>query len=286
MRILYLAVGDNDPLHTQALYAAMSALAWGDAAQAVHLVTDRPERYLSLAGLVQVEAPPASPQASPNFEPFKLKLAAVRELATRFPEDAILFCDADTFFTAPYGELAERLLNGGFAMHRREYSAATHPTGQMKKFLRALDTAGMLQSLLARDPELAMWNSGVIGLPPGSARVMDSAQDMLQTLAPLLPPHYPAEQFSVAMAMPGGTAILPAENCIFHYWYQKAQYTLAIRNRLRLWSDWPMDQQIATLRRETLLLTPPPQKLHWWEKALIAARLRTRPQDSRGLPRH
>jgi hypothetical protein len=42
---------------------------------------------------------------------------------------------------------------------------------------------------------------------------------------------------------------------------------------------------VAELRWQTLVLPVPPQKLHWWEKLLIAAKLRQRPVDSRGLPR-
>jgi hypothetical protein len=212
------------------------------------------------------------------YDPYRLKLAVLREIALRFPADACIFLDADTFFLKPYAPLLDRITGGARVLHRHEYNIANHPTPQMRKFRRALRAAGLADTMPA------MWNSGVIGLPPHSAPLLDTALATLANLSPHTRKKYLAEQFSISRALSQQSPPLPAEDFIFHYWYQKADYTSAIEKRLATWQSLSLDAACAKLRENPLQLRAPRQKLHWWEHALIRVGLRRRPEDPRGLP--
>jgi hypothetical protein len=288
--LVYLAVGNNPALHAQAAYAMLSALAFkGEAPVEIHLFTDVARESTDVAGLspllkdqITLDSLPPARIASlvPGaYDPYRLKLAVLREIALRFPSDASIFCDADTFFLAPYASLLDRITGGARVLHRLEYNIGAHPTPQMKKFRRALHAAGLNNSAQA------MWNSGVIGLPPHSAPLLDAALETLADLSPHTPKKYLAEQFSISRALSEQSPPQPAEDFLFHYWFQKADYTRAIQDRLAAWQQITLAEACARLRVNPLQLPAPPQKLHWWERALIAAHLRRRPEEIRGLPR-
>jgi hypothetical protein len=280
LRILYLAVGPHEALHAQARYAMLSALAWGDGEELIHLHTDSPERYQSLVELAPRRiAIERAEMTAPNSI-FEFKLSIIQQTARQFHDDAILFCDADTFFTRPYADLSARILGGDLIMHRREYDVAAHPTPQMRKFRHALRNAG----LAGATTDAAMWNSGVAGLPPGNAEIVENALRTFARLSPHTKKQYLAEQYSLSRSLASRGPITPAENWIFHYWYQKAEYTHAINQRMEQWSDKSLAQISAELQTSRIALLAPPQKLHWWEEALVRTGLRTRPPEIRGLP--
>ncbi len=289
--LVYLAVGNNPGLHAQAAYSMLSALAFKDSASAeLHFFTDvavksadAADTYSLLLNHVTLDSlsPVRIAALVPGpYDPYRLKLSVLREIAQRFPSDASVFLDADTFFLAPYAPLLDRISSGARVLHRREYDIATHPTPQMAKFRRALRAAG-----LSSDHAPQMWNSGVIGLPPHSAWLLDDALKTLAQLSPHTSKEYLAEQFSISRALSQQYPPQSAEDFLFHYWYQKADYTRAIRERLSTWQSLPLAEACAQLRNNPLHLPAPPQRLHWWERALISGRLRRRPQEIRGLPR-
>jgi hypothetical protein len=113
--LVYLAVGNNPALHAQAAYAMLSALAFrGDASVEIHLFTDVAGLSPLLQDQITLDSLPPTRIASlvPGaYDPYRLKLAVLREIALRFPSDASIFCDADTFFLAPYASLLDRAAN-------------------------------------------------------------------------------------------------------------------------------------------------------------------------------
>lgn len=282
-QLVLVAYGGNPHLVPQATYAVLSALAYKeDAAVEISIYTDAPEHFSWLTGHLRIEQLTRERMAglAPGAAgPYYLKLAAIQETASRFPGDAVLFCDADTYFVTPFAPLLALIASGRRMMHRREYDVAAHPTNQMRKFRHVLRRAGLREGTNG----LFMWNSGVIGLPLGSAGVLDEALSILNRLVPHTPKKFLAEQFSISLAMQAGASVVSAEEYVFHYWYQKPDYTRAIRERLQAWHNWPLEKQLSALREQPLVLPAPPQKLHWWEIALIGAGLRDRPADIRGL---
>jgi hypothetical protein len=281
--LVYLASGTNSFLDAQAAYAMLSALAFkGDATIEIHFFTDASELHPLLQDHVTLEFLSSERSAAlvpGSFDPYRLKLAVLREIAQRYSSEACMFLDADTFFFQPYAPLLDRLSDDAGVLHRREYTITTHPTPQMRKFERALRAAAFNP-----DNSFAMWNSGVIGLPANSLPLLDEAFKTLERLSPHTRKKYLVEQFSITYAMCLHGQPEPAEEFVFHYWYQKSDYTAAIQKQLAAWQDLSLDAACSRLRENPLRLRAPRQKLHWWERALINAGLRRRPEEIRGLP--
>jgi hypothetical protein len=282
--LVYLASGTNSSLHAQVAYSMLSALAFkSDAAIEIHLFTDAADVYPLLQDHVTSEflSPERITLLVPGvFDPYRLKLAVLRDIAQRYSSDACMFVDADTFFIKPYAPLLDDIKDGACVLHRREYLLSKHPTQQMKKFRRAIWGARLGNPLNG----FSMWNSGVIGLPPNSISILDEAFKTLKRLSPHTRKKYLAEQFSITYAICLQGQPEAAEDYIFHYWYQKADYTAAIEKRLAVWKGLTLDAACSKLREGPLRLRAPRQKLHWWERALIRTSLRRRPEEIRGLP--
>jgi hypothetical protein len=165
-------------------------------------------------------------------------------------------------------------------LHRREYSVSEHPTPQMKKFRAALSAAQLPQLF----HKASMWNSGVVGLPPYTSSAVAQAQETFEALCLHTRKRYLAEQFSLSLAFAESGGPMAAEDWVFHYWYQKAAYTQAIEEFFSSRATLPLEELLDCVRGRRIALEPPPQKLHWWERALIAAGTRPAPEDIRGLP--
>ncbi len=279
LRVIYLVWGASGSLQLQARYSVLSALAArGVTPASIHLFTDSREKCADLAGAIEIE--PLAGIAAQSTNPFEMKLRVVREASARWGDDAVLFVDADTFFIADMSRLADALFGGRAVLHRREYAIAQHRTPQMRRFRRALK-----QAAIALQPGDAMWNSGVIGLPAGSAAVADSALQTMAQIRPHTGKVFLAEQFAVSRAVTALGEPLAADDAVFHYWFQKRDYTVAISARMEFWRNLPLEEQFQVLRTKPLRLQPPPMKLHWWERAFIATGAMSRPTEIRGLPR-
>jgi hypothetical protein len=281
LRLVYLAAGTNDALHAQARYAVLSALAWGDGEQSIHLHTDAPEQYSLLAEMAPGQIAIHTIASVDPGKIFETKLSVIHDCARQFSGDAVLFCDADTFFVRLYQNLCARLFAGELMMHRCEYDIASHPTPQMRKFRRALRSAGLREE----SGWGAMWNSGVVGLPPGHAHIVDAARNTYARLTPHTKKKYLAEQYCLSQSISQSGQVASAEGWIFHYWYQKAAYTQAIQDRLNQWGGKSFAQILASIRADRLVLPAPAAKLHWWEKFLTRTGLRENPPEIRGLPK-
>jgi hypothetical protein len=274
--LVYVAYGRRDVL-TQAHYAVLSALAFrGQADIAVHLFTDAPEIFGTLADAVVLHPFSADDIQSlrgPGDYPFRVKIAVLARMAQQHPERALIFADADTFFFAPIERLLARVAPGRAALHRREYDVATFPTLQVRKFRARMRR-------LAPEVELqgAMWNSGVVGVSPAQFGVF---ADMLRVIDKVSP-HYRkalAEQYAVSYFLQEAATVEACDDVVFHYWYQKDDYQREIESRLAHWRTLPLEQALAELRQQRIVLPPPPRKVRWWER-----RLHRRLPDFRGLP--
>ena len=210
-----------------------------------------------------------------------MKLALLSETLRQDSASAAMCVDADTFFIHDYIPLLNRIDARNAVMHIREWHVASAPTGQLRRFRRNMQRLHFGEGLI--DLNVYMWNSGVVGLHPACLHTLDEALAFMDEVwAQYRKPF--VEQFAVsAFLQKAKITIHPADEYLFHYWYQKPEYQRAIEERLARWRDLPVESALDELRRDRILLPPPPRKLNLWEKI----RERTSGsaiQDVRGLP--
>jgi hypothetical protein len=265
--LVYLACGHGN-VHVQALYAAYSGLAWKGALDLqVHVYTDAPAFFLPLAGHIQVyELSAAKLQAwsGPGNYPFRIKIAALAEAARAHSEERVLFADSDTFFIADFAPVFARIGSGNAVLHRKEYAVLTNPSGQLQRFRERMGKFHFRGS--AVDLNADMWNSGAIGLDPSQFHLLHTVLAFIDAISP----HYKkqlVEQYAVAYFLQKNAQVHACDDVLFHYWAQKAEYQQKIEPRLEQWKSKPLENALAELRAEPIVL-PPYQPQHGWVRRL------------------
>lgn len=264
-RLLYVAYGRED-LRTQALYAAMTALAHArELPLAIHVVTDAPEAFAPVGERIELRAASPADVASwvgPERFPLRVKPAVLRELARRFPADPVLLADADTFFVGDVARVFERIRPGAAVLWEREYSVATSDMALMHRFRRRLRRARFRGA--AVDVAVDMWNSGAVGLHPAQFALVD---DWLAFVDEVYPPtrRWILEQFAISWVLQrSGVAISPCEDVLVHYWFDKPGHSTAVRAALERTLALPLPDALAAIRATPIDL---PRTRTYGEKA-------------------
>jgi hypothetical protein len=265
--LIYLACGHRD-VRVQALYAAYSALAWKGALDLhVHVYSDAPAVFQPLAGLIHVHElshEKVCAWRGPGDYAFRIKIAALAEATCEHSEEDVLFADSDTFFWADLTPVLARIGPGNAVLHRREYAVRSHPTGQLQRFRRRMGKFHFRGSTI--DLNADMWNSGAIGLHPSQFHLLHTILAFIDAISP----HYKkqlVEQYAVAYFLQKNAQVHACDDVLFHYWAQKAEYQQKIEPRLERWRSIAVEEALAELRAERIVL-PPYRPRHGWLRRL------------------
>ena len=265
--LVYLACGQRS-VHVQALYAAYSALAWKGALDLqVHVYTDAPDVFQPLAGHIQTHeltAEKVRTWRGPGNYPFRIKIAALAEATRSYAEERILFADSDTFFFADLAPVLARIRPGNAVLHRKEYAVMSHPTGQLQRFRKRMGRFHFRGSAI--DLHADMWNSGAIGLHPSQFHLLQTILAFIDAISPQYKKQL-VEQYAVAYFLQKNAQVHACEDVLFHYWAQKAEYQQVIEPRLQRWKSMPVEEALAELRGDRIVL-PPYQARHGWVRRL------------------
>ena len=254
VRLVTLAYG-GEPVRTQALYCAWSALAWaGDVPLGVHVYTDEPAAYAPLAGRIAIE-PIAMDRIrawrGPDDFVHRQKIELVRDVAARFPGERLLYVDSDTFFVGPLAQAAERIGPGRSVLHVREFPIATHPTSQMRKFRKQMAHLTFRGAPVELDRD--MWNAGALGLDPAQFGLLAEWLELVDALYPAVKRFY-VEQFAISLLLQRDTRVAAVDDVLFHYWFQKDEYTEALRRAIAALAALPHEASLAQLRASPIRL--------------------------------
>jgi len=267
VHLLYVACGRAD-ISVQALYAAYSALAYqGSLNLSIHIYTDDLAFFHPLTGhiaLHEVTAETLRSWRGPGDYPFRIKIAAIADLAKNESAAKVLFADADTFFFAEMAPAYERTDKQNAVMHRKEYLISRHPTRQLQRFRDRMGKFRFRDS--AVDLNSDMWNSGAIGLHASQFHLLETILAFIDTVSP----HYKkqlVEQYAVSYYLQKNAQVHPCDDRLFHYWNQKAEYGKAISQRLERWRSLPLEAALQELRQNRIEL-PPYQPQHGWFRRL------------------
>jgi hypothetical protein len=248
----------------QALYAAWSVLAHrGATPLSVHVYTDKPEFFSPLAGAgLEVRLLTADEirlWRGPCAFVHRLKAEMIREMVRAFPDDKLLYLDADVFAVSSMEQVFQRIGVGRAVMHEREYSVATRNTEQIRRFrrgLRRLDFHGKRVDLTAD-----MWNAGAIGMDSSQFALVDTWIAFIDELYPRYSRGL-VEQYGISLLLQRAASVEPCDDVVFHYWAQKDDYLTAILRELEVLRSSSWDAAAAHLRGNRLALPPPGRRKH------------------------
>jgi hypothetical protein len=254
--LLYLACGTRD-VAVQALYGAYSAFAYkGPLDLAVHISTDQPQIFHPLADQLHLhELTREKVQAwrGPGNYPYRLKIAALAELASELSDQRILFADSDSFFFADFPSLFLRIDARNAVLHRKEYSVPQNPTRQLERFRERMGRFRFRGNTI--DLSGDMWNSGAIGLHPSQFHLLTTILAFIDAISPQYKKQL-VEQYAVSYYLQKNATLHPCDDFLFHYWSQKREYQQEIEARVERWRSMPLQAAWEELRQNRIVLPP------------------------------
>ncbi|HEX9052475.1 MAG TPA: hypothetical protein VF841_18255 [Anaeromyxobacter sp.] len=257
LRVVTQAYGRED-VRAQALYAAWSALAWGEGLPLdVHVYTDDAASFAPLGDAVQVRVlAPEEIRAwrGPHDFVHRLKAEMIRDVVRRFPDGKLLYVDADVAFRAPLAPLFDRIGPGSAVLHVHEYDVLAHPTKQLRRFRRRMRKV----TFRGRPVDLAhgMWNAGAVGLDASHFALVDEWLALVDEVYPQWP-YWIHEQWAISQLLERAAKVSPADDVVLHYWAQKDAALAAIRGELEVLRARPLPEALPHLRAHPLALPPP-----------------------------
>jgi hypothetical protein len=257
--LVYIATGRPD-VWDQTLYAAWTAAAWrGSADVAIHVYTDRPDRFAPLAtALVLEPLPPERLRAwtAPYGLFFRTKGMALLDLFERFPGDAAVYADGDTVVTGALDALFSRVGPGRAIMHVREYQPLVRDSLEMRNFRSRMARARFRGAPISLDPW--MWNAGVVGLDASHRPLVDDWLDFIdEAYGPVR--RGAVEQYGISwLLQTRGQGPSPCDDLVVHYYLDKPRYLALIQAELPALAALPLEDAFRRVRERPVRPEGPP----------------------------
>jgi len=151
----------------------------------------------------------------------RFKIEMIRDFFQRF-DGNLLYCDTDTYVTAPLEPLFQDIENGAIFMH--EYEGVIDKTQfpsfhKWEKFLSStpIEYNGKQVQF---SKQLQMFNAGVIGTNAKRKDVLDDVLALSDSVYAKFPKHI-AEQFAFSYCLQKAGTINTANHLLSHYWNLK-----------------------------------------------------------------
>lgn len=172
----------------------------------------------------------------------RFKIEMIRDFFDRFHGN-VLYCDTDTYATAPLEEIFKDIEHGSFYMH--EYEGVIDRTKfpsfhKWETFLSSTPVAYRDKKLLF-SKSLRMYNAGVVGLHTSHKELLTDVLALADSVYEKFPKHI-AEQFAFSYCLQTGGLVKTADHLIAHYWNLKE-----FRQLLALFFSRNLEESIPTL---------------------------------------
>lgn len=223
MNILYVVFGDKLDYHLQAYLSIRSFQKQLKGNDEIFVVTSRPE-YYNHASVTILEVSDEEMEAwkGTYHFPLRIKIKAMELLASKYPNQDVLFVDSDTFLYGDINLLKQRLNNGNGIMHCREGHPSKMKGGSLKLWntVKAHTYAG-----ITIGEHHDMWNSGVVGIPKDLLdKVIATSLAICDGMLNDGGNCFILEQYAQSVCMNELTQLLPSNDCIGHYWGNKQEW--------------------------------------------------------------
>ena len=226
MHLLFLTFGNQLQNHIQGAFCMYSFLRQQRHIDSINIITDAPAFYNHLSSVVNilpVDAATINEWKGPHDYFWRVKIKAIQKLASRHPDDAILYLDTDTFLYTDIAPLKKTLQSGQALMHEDEGALSTATTKRAKLMWQAI--RGKQFGGITMKPTDHMWNAGVIATPnTQQGKEFDMALEICDGICAAGVNNHTIEQYSMTLSLNHHYTLAPAESMIAHYWSNKEEW--------------------------------------------------------------
>lgn len=151
----------------------------------------------------------------------RAKTKMIQDVLAKHPGN-LLFFDTDTYITQPVDDVWSGIATGSVYLHTKEGVLDRQQSKTFYKWDRFLEKASLDYGgkAFAYCKDLAVWNSGVMGLSAGYAPVLEDVLLLTDAIYQRFPKHI-TEQVAVSYCFAQAAPLKPAEERVAHYWNLK-----------------------------------------------------------------
>ncbi len=229
MNLLYISFGKTESVHLQAAFSIYSFAQQKDV-DTINLVTDAPDYYKHLQNLVsitQVDEKLLNEWKGLHQFFWRIKIKAIELMAKKYPGNAIIYLDTDTFLYGEINTLYTKLLQGKSIMYQNEGLLSKVTSKTVRKMWQQVN--GKTFAAIQIEPTANMWNAGVVAIPntKEGAECENALQLCDAMCAAGVTPRL-IEQFALSIALEKMYGLLPAAGIVAHYWSNKEEWNKKI----------------------------------------------------------
>lgn len=243
MNLIFLVFGTNERYHYEAIFPIWSFLAKNKAIGHIFVYTDAPNFYKSLAGKITIKE--INPSVLQDWKGqynyfFRTKIKAIEELDAAFPSQPLVYLDSDTFlYDDRLDFLSASLAANRAFMHKPENLLSDGNSSTERKMWKRF--SGQTFGGVSIHASHVMWNAGFIALPVAKRRetialALNICDDLCKNMSTANFHSHTLEQFSFSLALQENYAsdFLSAEDFVGHYWSNKDEWDLLIKDYFAL----------------------------------------------------
>lgn len=234
--VVFLAVGDDDDLHQQCLFALLGCMGRTRRSEPRFVVvTDRPRRYAFVREHVDLLVPSVGQLVAwrgPHALFSRIKLEALAELLETRGPGHVLCLDSDVYPLRDLDDLLDEVGRGQLYMHQQEYRWSRPKGPRLRRVWRHV--GGKTYAGHAVTEATWMWNAGVQGFAWHHRDVLEKELAVYDALAAdgLHRLRHTTQQHAISLVMQQHGSLRSAEPWFAHYWRDKPGHMPAIRRRL------------------------------------------------------
>jgi len=225
MTLMFLVFGEAQHNHLQANFAILTHLLEREALSKIVVMTDAPANYRAIDDeRVVVDAiniDDLTGWRGPHDFFWRIKIKALEAIAERYPDDHVMYTDADTFRFGDLSDIQQKLENGETLMHAREGKISelrTSTEKQMWKQCRGKTFGG-----ITIDADSTMFNAGVVAIPRSLVKeAVALALRICDDMCAAGVTRRLIEQFALSLSLAEVGELGAANATIGHYWGNKA----------------------------------------------------------------
>lgn len=232
MNLMLLTFGSNLENHYQAVFSIASFLKDSNIENVI-IVTDRIDFYKFFNSerikIIEVNSELLEDWKGKYAFFWRVKIKAIQMVYEQYPEKDLLYVDSDTFLVKSLDNLKADLRNGKPFMHLKEELLSDGKSKTVRNMWQHLKGQIFAENIVI-DESSAMWNAGVIALPASQAKNMiDLSLRVCDEICQTDCPRRLVEQFAFSIAINFIEPLQPANNVIAHYWGNKDEWNIRIR---------------------------------------------------------
>lgn len=225
MIISYLVFGDNNTNYIQAFFSILTFLGKMNHEDRIIILTDSPGKFgfIKDRGTIHTlnDKQLKDWKGTQDFF-WRIKIKALQYVVSKYPEQDLLYVDADTFLFGDLDAIRTKFREGHTLMHLNEGILRNIPAKTTKHMWRKMN--GRNYGGAEINNESCMWNAGVVGIPDNHVDKLDLALIICDEMCLDIERKRLLEQFALSIALNESIQLHASDNEIGHYWGNKNQW--------------------------------------------------------------